>query len=63
MEFLNRIDKIIVFSPLDKKSISKIVQMNLEDLSDRLKKIKNIKLVYDKKVVNHITKEVYNPEF
>jgi ATP-dependent Clp protease ATP-binding subunit ClpA len=63
MEFLNRIDKIIVFSPLDKKSISKIVQMNLEDLSDRIKKVKNIKLVYDKKVVNHIAKEVYNPEF
>jgi len=37
--------------------------MNLEDLSDRIKKVKNIKLVYDKKVINHITKEVYNPEF
>lgn len=63
LEFLNRIDKVIVFTPLDKKSISKIVEINLKDLSNRIKKAKNIDLIYDKKVINHITKEVYNPEF
>ena len=62
-EFLNRIDKIIVFKPLDKKSISKIVEINLEDLANRIKTIKNIDLKYDKKVINHIAKSVYNPEF
>lgn len=62
-EFLNRIDKIIVFKPLDKKSISKIVEINLEDLAHRIKTIKNISLKYDKKVVNHIAKSVYNPEY
>ncbi len=62
-EFLNRIDKIIVFKPLAQKSISKIVEINLEDLAKRIKNIKNITLSYDKKVINHIAKEVYNPEF
>ena len=62
-EFLNRIDKTIVFSPLDKKSISKIVELNMDDLADRIKKSKNINLLYDKKVINHISREVYNPEF
>lgn len=62
-EFLNRIDKIIVFSPLDKKSISKIVEIHLEDLNNRIKKSKDIELKYDKKIINFIAKEVYNPEY
>ncbi len=62
-EFLNRIDKIIVFKPLDKKSISKIVELNIEDLSKRIFSSKNITLKYDKKVINHIAKEVFNPEY
>lgn len=62
-EFLNRIDKIIVFKPLAQKSISKIVEINLEDLAKRVKNIKNITLAYDKKVINHIAKQVYNPEY
>lgn len=62
-EFLNRIDKTIVFAPLDKKSISKIVELSLIDLWSRIKKSRNIELLYDKKVINHIAKEVYNPEF
>lgn len=62
-EFLNRIDKTIIFNPLDKKSISKIVEINLNDLSQRLKETKNIELSFDKKVINYITKKVYNPEF
>ncbi len=62
-EFLNRIDKVLVFAPLDKKSISKIVQLNIEDLANRIKDNKNIKLKYDTKVINFIAKEVYNPEF
>lgn len=62
-EFLNRIDKVIVFSPLDKKSISKIVEIHLEDLNNRIKKSKDIELKYDKKIINFIAKEVYNPEY
>lgn len=62
-EFINRIDKVVVFQPLDTKSISKIVELNLQDLAKRILENKNIKLVYDKKVIQFITKQVYNPEY
>ncbi len=61
-EFINRIDKITVFSPLDKNSIKKIVKLQLENLENRLKN-KNIKIIYDSKALNFVTKSVYNPEF
>ncbi len=61
-EFVNRIDKLIVFKPLDKNKIKKIVQIWLENLSERLEK-KWMKLIYQTKVLNYITKIVYNPTF
>jgi ATP-dependent Clp protease ATP-binding subunit ClpA len=62
VEFINRIDKIIVFNPLDKNNIKKIVKLQLEKFSNRLKE-KNINLKYDSKIINFIAKKVYNPDF
>jgi ATP-dependent Clp protease ATP-binding subunit ClpA len=62
-EFLNRIDKVVVFRPLDKKVITKIVELKLQELKKRIGENKNIVLNYDKKVVNFIAREVYNPEY
>ena len=61
-EFINRIDKITVFSPLDKISIKKITSLQLKSLEERLQK-KSISITYDNIVLNFITKNVYNPEF
>jgi len=61
-EFLNRIDKTIVFNPLDKIQIKKIISLQLKQFEKRLQ-IKKIVLKYDTKVLNFITKNVYNPEF
>lgn len=61
-EFINRIDKTIVFNPLDKGAIKKIVKLQLEKFSTRLAE-KEMKLEYDSKVINSIAKQVYNPEF
>ncbi|MBS9775108.1 ATP-dependent Clp protease ATP-binding subunit [Candidatus Gracilibacteria bacterium] len=61
-EMINRIDKVIVFNPLDKKEIRKIVLLGLQDLQTRLQK-NNLSLEFDTKSVNFITKSVYNPEF
>ncbi len=61
-EFINRIDQTIVFKPLDTKAIKKIVKLQLEKFADRLLGL-GMKLDYDTKVINQITKEVYNPEF
>lgn len=61
-EFINRIDKIIVFNPLDTAAIKKIVKLNLEKFAKRLTS-KGLTLLYDAKVITSIAKEVYNPEF
>jgi ATP-dependent Clp protease ATP-binding subunit ClpA len=61
-EFVNRIDKVIVFNPLDKAAIKKIVKLRLENFADRLKS-KGLTLEFDTKSVTRISKDVYNPEF
>jgi ATP-dependent Clp protease ATP-binding subunit ClpC len=61
-EFLNRIDKTIVFSPLDKKILKSIVLLQLEELIVRLSLL-GIALTYDSKAVTHIIAETYNPEY
>ena len=61
-EFLNRIDKVVVFNPLNKINIKKIVILRLEDLEKRLL-AKEITLKYNTKVISYIAKEVYNPQF
>ncbi len=61
-EFVNRIDKVVVFNPLDKKQIKKIVKLQVAWLESRLES-KSITLSYDTKVLNYITKQVYNPAF
>jgi ATP-dependent Clp protease ATP-binding subunit ClpA len=61
-EFVNRIDKVIVFNPLDKTAIKKIVKLRLENFTDRLES-KGFTLEFDSKVITRISKDVYNPEF
>jgi ATP-dependent Clp protease ATP-binding subunit ClpC len=60
-EFLNRIDKIIVFKPLELDSIEKIVELEIKELTDKLSS-QNIKLIIDKQTVKHIAKISYKPE-
>ncbi|NDK09841.1 ATP-dependent Clp protease ATP-binding subunit [Candidatus Gracilibacteria bacterium] len=61
-EFINRIDKVIVFNPLDTAAIKKIVKLLLSKFNTRLE-MKGLKLNFDAKAITTITKEVYNPEF
>lgn len=60
-ELLNRIDKIIVFNPLDKKSIKKIVKLNIEDLGLRLKS-KWLSIDISEVILSDIANISYNPE-
>lgn len=60
-EFLNRVDKIIVFRPLDKVAISRIVNLQLREFAERVLEQK-ITLKFAKKVEDFITKEGYDPE-
>jgi len=52
----------VVFNPLNRTDIKKIVKIRLDDLSKRLK-VKDITLEYTTKLIPYITKKVYNPEF
>ena len=61
-EFLNRVDKTIVFNPLDKKVLKNIVILQLDDLLSRLKNL-GVTCTYDTKAVNLILKSTYNPEY
>jgi ATP-dependent Clp protease ATP-binding subunit ClpC len=61
-EFLNRIDKTIVFSPLDKKVMKGIIALQLTDLVNRLASL-GISLSYDAKTIAKILDETYNPEY
>ena len=48
-EFLSRVDEIVVFSPLSKESLTKIAELQLDELKQSLLE-KNIKLVYNTSV-------------
>lgn len=61
-EFINRIDKTIVFRPLDKKILQKIILLQMDNLISRLKQI-GIEMTFDKKAVSLILKETFTPEY
>jgi len=61
-EFLNRIDKTIVFAPLDKKVMKGIISLQLDALVSRMTEL-GISLSYDNKVIQKILDETYNPEY
>lgn len=61
-EFINRLDQIIIFQPLAKKDLEKIVKLQLEKLRQRLGS-ENIKLHFGPKIIDFIAKTSYEPEF
>lgn len=60
-EFLNRIDKIVVFKPLDQASMETIVELQLQDLVARAKD-KQIQLTFTKPLVKHLAEIGYTPQ-
>lgn len=61
-EFINRIDKVVVFRPLDTKVIKKIITLQLAELQKRLLGL-GVTLEWAAPVVERILKDTYNPEF
>ncbi|MCX6799553.1 MAG: AAA family ATPase, partial [Candidatus Falkowbacteria bacterium] len=62
LEFLNRIDEIIIFKPLSKKTLTLIVDLELEKLAKRLKN-REITLKISAKVKALIAEKGYDPTF
>ena len=61
-EFLNRLDEIIVFKPLTKGLINKIIVNDLEDVRKRLSE-QDISITFDQNVVTQLSTEGYDPEY
>ena len=61
-EFLNRLDETIMFKPLDKTSISGIVELLLKDLNTRIAD-KELKLTLTEKAIDHIIEAGYDPHY
>lgn len=59
-EFLNRLDEIIIFDILSQPTIRSIVEMQVEEVQDRLKG-KDIKLTLSKDVYDYLALEGYDP--
>jgi ATP-dependent Clp protease ATP-binding subunit ClpB len=61
-EFLNRIDEIIMFQPLTREEVRKIVELQLKNIQKTLEK-SSIKLTATKKAVDYIATVGYDPQF
>ena len=61
-EFLNRIDEIIMFTPLTESEIAQIVELQLNGLKKMLH-LNGIDMEYTPEAVRSIAVEGYNPEF
>ncbi|OGY41567.1 MAG: ATP-dependent chaperone ClpB [Candidatus Buchananbacteria bacterium RBG_13_39_9] len=61
-EFINRLDEIIIFHPLGKKEIEKIIDLQLEIVKDRLAE-KKIKLEFTPKLEEYLADKGFDPQF
>ncbi|MBR6990417.1 MAG: ATP-dependent chaperone ClpB [Bacteroidaceae bacterium] len=61
-EFLNRIDEIIMFTPLNSEQIEKIVRLQINNVEKMLKE-NNITLVVTDKAIKCLAKAGFDPEF
>lgn len=61
-EFLNRIDDIILFTPLSKSNIKSIVSLQLENVKKTLA-LQEITLDATEEAISYLAKKGYHPEF
>ncbi|UCE93568.1 MAG: ATP-dependent chaperone ClpB [Flavobacteriaceae bacterium] len=61
-EFLNRIDEIIMFTPLNKEEVTQIVKLQIKALSKMLEE-KNISLSSTDEAIESLAEKGFNPQF
>ena len=61
-EFLNRLDELVIFKPLDVVSIRKIVSLQMQEVVERLQQ-QNITVKFDEAIFEKIAKEGYDPKY
>ncbi|HPS61934.1 MAG TPA: ATP-dependent chaperone ClpB [Bacteroidales bacterium] len=61
-EFLNRVDEIIMFSPLSMEEIVKVVELQIAGVQQMLEK-NNVKLTVTPAAVDHIARAGFDPQY
>lgn len=61
-EFLNRVDEIVIFTPLTKADLAKIVDIQLERVAGLMKE-RNLTLKVDQAAREYLAEEGYDPDF
>ena len=61
-EFLNRLDEIVIYNRIDESIIEKIVEIQLRELSDRLKQ-NGLEVKYTDDLKKHLSQVGYDPEY
>ncbi len=61
-EFLNRIDEVIVFHSLMEKQVKEIVEIMVEDLEKRMKKL-NINIKVSDETIDYISNKGFDPVY
>ncbi|MDQ7983295.1 MAG: AAA family ATPase [Spiroplasma sp.] len=62
-EFINRVDEIVIFNPLNQNVIKEIIRKELNDLVLRVNNEKEYQITYHDDVVQEILKDAYDEEF
>jgi ATP-dependent Clp protease ATP-binding subunit ClpC len=62
-EFLNRIDEIITFEPLSEQQITRIGELIVARIADRLREERGIELTIAPELVQRLSREGFDPEF
>jgi len=61
-EFLNRLDDIVIFRPLGKPEVRKILDILLSKVNERLRK-RNITLRFDDKAIDFLLEKGFDPKY
>lgn len=62
-EFLNRVDEIIVFHPLDKSHMKQISLMLLDKFAQRVRDFAGLELTWSEKTLNYLSEKGYDPSY
>ena len=61
-EFLNRIDELIIFNPLSREDLQRIVHLQLKQVLDRIAE-KGIEVDVDEKAISFLIQKGYSPDY
>jgi ATP-dependent Clp protease ATP-binding subunit ClpC len=61
-EFLNRIDEIVIFNPLSKADIQRIVDLQIEIIKKKVEG-RGYKVAIDKDAIDYLVENGFNPEY